>query len=287
LLASVVGWWLAGRSLSPVARITREADRIGIEHLDERVEVPQPHDELQRLALTLNAMLDRLERGVEDKRRFAADASHELRTPLGVMRAELGVSLARHDLSPGAREVLMSAEEEVERMGAIVEDLLTLTRADDGSLDLVKRPSDLRDLASATRERAEPLARAKQIDLVVEGPSVVVRVDRSRIDQVLMNLLSNAIAFSPHGGSVSVKTWARDGGAGCTIEDDGPGVEPQLAGHVFDRFVRGDPARASHGGSGLGLAIAREFIAAHGGRIWVDVRPGSGGSFSFWLPVAG
>lgn len=284
VVAGLGGWWLAGRALAPVARMTREADTIGIERLDERIDVPSATDEIQRLAMTLNAMLDRLERGVEDKRRFAADASHELRTPLAVMRAELDVSLRDSDLSMSAREALESAREEVERMRSIVENLLMLARADGGALQLLRAPTDLFDVASAVAENASALAHPKRVELVVGGSSAMVYGDRARIEQVVMNLVNNAIRFSPEGGSVRVSTWRRDGGAGCTVEDHGAGVSPELAGRIFERFVRGDVARSSDGGSGLGLAICHEIVSAHGGRIWVDARPGAGGSFSFWLP---
>ncbi len=285
LVAGLGGWWLAGRALAPVARITREADTIGIERLEERIEVPPALDEIQRLAVTLNAMLDRLERGVEDKRRFAADASHELRTPLAVMRAELDVSLRDADLSPSAREALESAQEEVERMRSIVENLLMLARADDGSLELLRTSIDLAEVTADVARNAATLARPKGITIVTEGPSITVRGDRARIEQVVMNLVSNAVRFSPVGGLVELTTWARDGGAGCTVTDKGLGVPPELAGRVFERFVRGDASRANDGGSGLGLAICREIVAAHDGRIWVDARPGAGGSFSMWLPL--
>jgi len=287
LVAGIGGWWLAGRALAPVARMTREADTIGIERLDERIDVPAASDEVQRLAVTLNAMLDRLERGVEDKRRFAADASHELRTPLAVMRAELDVSLREADLSTSARETLESAQEEVERMRSIVENLLMLARADDGSLELLRAPVDLAEVTEAVTRNASVLARPKRVAVVTDGPSATVYGDRARIEQVVMNLVNNAIRFSPAGGSVRVTTWLRNGGAGWTVNDEGPGVSPELAGHIFERFVRGDAARSNDGGSGLGLAISSEIVHAHGGRIWVDPRPGAGGSFSVWLPGDG
>ncbi len=267
--------------------MTREADAIGIERLDERVEVPATADELHDLGLTLNSMLDRLERGVEDKRRFAADASHELRTPLAVMRAELDVSLRSKDLSPVARASLESTQEEVERMRTIVENLLTLARADNGTLDVLVTEIDLRKVVESVAADARVLARPHAIHLVAEGPPAVVHADRARIQQVLSNLVGNAIRFSPEQGTVRLTTWVRDEGAGCTVEDEGTGVAPDMAGKIFDRFVRADAARANDGGSGLGLSICREIVDAHGGRIWVDARLSAGGSLSFWLPREG
>ena len=284
VLSAAGGWWLARRALSPVARMTREAETIGIERLDDRIEVPGSADELHDLAITLNSMLDRLERGVEDKRRFAADASHELRTPLAVMRAELEVSLRSAALPPEARATLESAQEEVERMRTIVENLLTLARADDGTLELLRTSTDLRDVAREVAASGAALAQPRGVRVEVQGPSARANADRARIAQVLTNLASNAVRYSPRGGTVTFTTWARDGGAGCTVTDQGPGVATEAAGRIFERFVRVDAARTSDEGSGLGLSICREIVNAHGGRIWVDVRPGAGGSFSFWLP---
>jgi signal transduction histidine kinase len=170
-------------------------------------------------------------------------------------------------------------------MRSIVENLLMLAHADDASLGLLRTPVDLAEVTATVAESASTLARPKDVKLVTDGSSVTVRADRVRIEQVGMNLVSNAIRFSPLGGVVHLSTWARDGGGGFTVTDEGPGVSPDLGGRVFERFVRGDSARASDGGSGLGLAICREIVSAHDGRIWVDARAGAGASFSVWLPL--
>ncbi len=135
-------------------------------------------------------------------------------------------------------------------MRSIVENLLMLARADDGALELYREPVDLSDVTEAVTENASALARPRQVVLATDGPSVIVTGDRARIEQVVMNLVNNAIRFSPVGGEVSVTTWSRDGGAGCTVDDDGPGVSPELAGHIFERFVRGDPLVRTTGGAG-------------------------------------
>jgi len=284
LLAAAGGWWLTGRALSPVARMTKEADAIEVDRLDQRIDVPAADDELRHLALTLNSMLDRLSRGLEDRRRFVADASHELRTPLAVMRSELEIRLRDPQLGPAARDSLESATLEVERMQSIVENLLTLARADDGALGLLVEDVPLHQLAESTITAAQSMARAAGVTLLVDGPAAPARVDRLRIEQVLANLLSNAIRFSPRGGVVRIETWERGDMVGCTVTDEGPGVSSDVANRIFDRFVRGDPARSDDGGSGLGLAISREIVLAHGGEIWVGTSSGAGGAFSFKLP---
>ena len=169
-------------------------------------------------------------------------------------------------------------------MTSIVDDLLTLARADAGSLELLRTPVDLAEIAGGVADKSDVLARTKHVRVGHDGSHADVLGDHDRLEQVLTNLVSNAIRHAPDGGSVQLRTWTRNGSAGCSVTDDGPGVEPELADHVFDRFVRGDPARASGAGSGLGLSICREIVEAHGGRIWVDAGPG--GSFSFSLPRA-
>jgi Signal transduction histidine kinase len=175
LLAGAGGWFLAGRVLRPVARMTREAAAIGEDALDAHVEVPGTSDELHRLAETLNAMLDRVQRGVDQKRRFVADASHELRTPLAVMGTELDVRLLGGDIDPGSREVLVSAREEVERMGAIVENLLTLARLDEGGLAIASEPVDLMAIASEAVAALAPVLEAKPVEVGIEGTAAPTR----------------------------------------------------------------------------------------------------------------
>ncbi len=285
--AGAGGWWLARKALAPVSQMTREAGEIGIDRLDERVDVPGSSDELYRLATTLNTMLDRLEHGVEEKRRFVADASHELRTPLAVMRSELDVSLRSLHLTPASREVLESASEEVDRMSGIVENLLTLARIDEGGLQLLRERVDLHDLAESAVGSVRPLADAKGVHVDVAGDPAAADADRARVELVVSNLVANAVKFSRPGDRVSVTSWLSDAQAGCTVRDTGPGIQADLLPHIFDRFVRADPARTSgQGGSGLGLAICREIVEAHGGRIWVESQVGRGSAFSFTVPAA-
>ncbi len=286
LVAAAAGWWVASLALRPVSTMTDKARRISVDRLDERVPVPKAHDEVGRLADTFNAMLDRLEAGVEAQRRLIADASHDLRTPLAVMRSELDVALAAGDLPPEAEEVLASTAEEVERMTRMVDNLLALAQADQGGLELLVRPVDLRDLAEATAAKLRPLAQAKGLQVTVDGDSPVVSADRERLTQVVTNLVENAVKYTNH-GSVRLDAWQRGTEAGISVTDTGPGIPPDELTRVFDRFYRTDTARGrAVDGSGLGLAIAQEIVHAHGGRIWAEPGTGAGTRFSFALPVA-
>jgi heavy metal sensor kinase len=286
VLAGGGGWLLARAALRPVGRMTEQAEAIGADRLHDRVSVPDAADELTRLARTLNGMLDRIERGVAEQRRFVADASHELRTPLAVMRAELEVALRGDDPAADASEVLGSAAEEVTRMSKIVDDLLTLAHRDENSLELLLTPVDLGGIAAEVAGQLRPLAEAGGLQLVVEAPSVPVMADQARITQVVTNLVDNAVKYTGDGGTVRVRVWQQDGGGGLTVADTGPGIGPEDLPKVFDRFFRLDAARTrARGGSGLGLAICKELVEAHGGRIWADSVPGAGSTFTLTLPA--
>jgi heavy metal sensor kinase len=280
------GRWLARKALLPVDRMTSQAEEIGIDHLDERIVVPRARDEIGHLAVTLNAMLDRLEHGVKEKQRLVADASHELRTPLAVMRAELDVSLGEEGLPVAARHVLGSVHEEVGRMSRTVENLLTLAQVDEGRLALLRSDVRLGEAIEAATRPLRPLADAKQVRLEVGGDPVNAPADSHRLHQALTNFIENAIKFAPAGGEVRVNSWRRNGEVGVTVTDNGPGIPADARGQIFDRFYRVDRARQRDiGGSGLGLAICREIATAHGGRVWVDSEEGSGSAFSIALPL--
>jgi two-component system, OmpR family, sensor kinase len=286
-LAGGGGWLLTRAALRPVDRMTEQAEAIGADRLGDRVSVPDAADELTRLARTLNGMLERIEHGVVTQRRFVADASHELRTPLAVMRAELEVALRDHNRAADASEVLDSAAEEVTRMSNIVDDLLTLAHRDENRLELLLEPVDLGKVATGVVVQLRPLAEAAGVQLAVEAPAgAVVLADRARLTQVVTNLVDNAVKFTGAGGSVRVRVWEADDGAGLAVADTGPGIAPEHLRRVFDRFYRLDPARSrARGGSGLGLAICRELVEAHGGRIWAESVEGAGSTFSLALPI--
>ena len=283
---ALAGYWLARKALRPVERMTSNAREISIERLGERVAVPRAADELGRLAVTLNAMLDRLERGMREKHRLIADASHELRTPLAVMRAELDVSLRDAGLADDAREVLESAREEVDRMSRTVDNLLTLAQVDEGRLELLTTRVSLREVIDGAVRPLRPLAEARGVELRVEATEVEAQADPQRLHQAVTNLVENALKFTPRGGTVRVHDWRTGDEVGFTVSDDGPGIPAEARAHLFDRFYRVDGARSrAVGGSGLGLAICREIAVAHGGNVWVDSEEGRGSSFSLALPA--
>jgi heavy metal sensor kinase len=288
VVTALVGWWLARKALRPVERITSKAERIGIDRLHERIESPRAADEIGHLVLTLNAMLDRLEHGVEEKRRLVADTSHELRTPLAAMRAELDISLRNADLPPEARHVLQSTLEEVDRMSRTVQNLLTLARVDEGELELLTTRVDLLDAVEAAADPLRPLAATKGLRFEVEGKSCEVEADPLRLDQALRNFIENAVKYTQPGGEVRVTAWCSDEEAGVTVADSGPGIPAEARAHIFERFYRVDPARGRDGGgSGLGLAICREIAIAHGGRVSVESDEGKGSAFTLALPRIG
>jgi heavy metal sensor kinase len=280
------GWLLAGRSLRPIGRLTAEAGGIGMDRLAERLPVPATGDEVARLAATLNAMLARIERGVDEQNRLIADASHELRTPLAAMRAELDVSLRADDLGPAAEEVLLSTRDEVDRLARTVDGLLILARADQGTLALDRAPVDLAAVAAETVERVRPLARLRDVRVAARLDPAPADGDASRLGQAVANLLDNAIKFSPAGATVAVTT-GRDGAeVRVTVVDEGPGIPAAARERVFDRFYRVDASRArATGGSGIGLSIVREIARAHAGRVWTEPDPAGGSRFVLALPA--
>ena len=262
LLGSALMWFLVGRSLAPVRRITGQVRRIGTAHLGERVDVPPTGDEVAALAGTMNGMLDRLEASDRAQRRFVADASHELRSPLATLTTTIEVAASDPSATmwPEVAPVLRSQSR---RMGRLVEDLLTLAKIDDAGLPL--RVADT-DLDEVVREEVARMRPASRHEVRVHADPVRIRGDGSRLQQVLRNLLSNAERHAGSWIAVSLRTEGEE--AVVTVDDDGSGIAPGDRERVFERFVRLDDSRTRDtGGSGLGLAISREIAAAHGGTL--------------------
>ena len=282
-LVALGGWWIARRALRPVERITARAEAIGIEDLSQRIAVPTVNDELAHLARTLNAMLDRIQDGVQARERLIADASHELRAPLAAMRAALDVTLAQARLEGPAREALQLTRDDAVRLSRIVDNLLTLASVDQGRLDLLIAPHDLSDLADRAVRAQRASAAARGIELSLAGDELVADVDGDRLTQVLTNVLDNAIRHSPDRGHVSLTIRRDSDETHITVTDQGPGIAPSDREYVFERFSRQDSARR-RGGAGLGLAICREIVRAHHGQILIGDDPPPGTTIHIKLP---
>jgi heavy metal sensor kinase len=287
LLSAGLAYWLARKALAPVDDIRRSTEALTADRLDRRLPVRNPHDELGRLARTINATVARLERSFAEIRRFTADASHELRTPLTALRAEVEVAL-RKPLAPAQQQqVLGNVLEELVRLSRLTDQLLTLSRRDAGVEQLAVAPLDLRSLASGVAETLRPLADAKGVHLRVEDSEPVpVAGDETRLRQVFINLLDNALKYTPETGRVTVRAARRGRDGVVEVEDTGVGIPPEHLPHVFDRFYRVDRARSrAEGGTGLGLSIAQSIVEAHGGTIQMTSTVGQGTVCTVTLPA--
>jgi len=306
LLAGGGGWLLARRALRPVDAMTQAARRIEAENLAERLQGAEADDELGRLADTLNEMLGRLEAAFTQVRRFSADASHELRTPLTVLRGEIEVALRSPRSAEEYRRVLESALQEVERLSRLAADLLLLSRADAGALRPAGEAVELDRLVEEAVKQGQILARGRGVQVGLEAlEPLVAQGDAGLLGQVLLNLLDNAIKYTPAGGRVSLALRAAEptpptaprssqlpAGAGrwaeIAVSDTGVGIPSDALPRIFDRFFRADQARSrGAGGAGLGLCIARTIAELHGGRIDVESAPGVGSTFRLLVPLAG
>jgi signal transduction histidine kinase len=259
LVACAAGWRVAGAALGPVDRMRRQAVAVAASDLDRRLSVPPGEDEISRLARTLNGMLDRLQQSFQAERRFLDTASHELRTPLATLRTELDLALARPRSLGETRAALVSASEETDRLARLAEDLLVLSRANQGRLPLHRTTASLRDLVTAaTAQRWRSRATAVGVRLVVDAEDLPVRVDPMRLRQALDNLLDNGLRHSPSGGVLAVHAYVADDKAWIVVTDDGPGF-PEGA-----RPPRASPWSGSGPlATGLGLTIVRAVTEAH------------------------
>ncbi|HMD43654.1 MAG TPA: ATP-binding protein [Candidatus Acidoferrum sp.] len=293
LLAGAGGYFLARKSLAPVAAMASQARKMGAANLGARLEVANQRDELGQLALTFNQLLDRLEDSFEKQRRFIADASHELRTPVAILRGETEVTLSRPSRSPEEyRETLGVLRDESQRLAGIIEDLFTLTRADAGEYPLSHKELYLDELATDSLRRARTLAMAKNITLASEiVPELPLRADEALLRRMLLNLLDNAIKYTPEGGNISLACAKQENGYIVSVTDTGEGIPKEMQGRVFERFFRVDQARSreggAHGGAGLGLSIARWIAEAHHGRLELTRSDATGSTFSVILPITG
>lgn len=286
-LAVFGGYWLMRRSLQPVDEITRRAEGITSTNLGQRLPVIRTGDELERLSTSLNHMIDRLDNAFQHINRFSADASHELRTPLTVLQLELEEIVHNHGLNVALADQVGSALEETHRMSRIVESLLAISRLDAGEVKMEKAPLDLGNVAASTADQMRLLAEEKSVLLRSDVASgVFVEGDRSRLQQVIVNLVDNAIKYTQSGGWVKIAVREDAGLAILEVSDNGAGIPAYALPHVFERFYRADKARSrASGGAGLGLSIVKAICAAHGAEVKIASQEGQGSSFTIELPL--
>ncbi len=286
LVASLLGWYLAGRSLEPLNSVSRAAAGISGANLQTHIPLRGAGDELDRLIGAFNEMTERLEHSFSQIRQFSADVSHELRTPLTVIRGQLEVAMLTAETPEQFREALEHALGEVERLAAIVKALFQLAQAEAGQIPLNLASTDLGELARNA---------AAEFEIVAEGAGVTLRhavadacilaVDRVQIERLLSNLLSNAIKYTPAGGSVELRLTHEGDWLRLTVADTGIGIPADRLPHIFDRYYRVKGRTTQHvQGLGLGLSFVAWIVRTHGGRMEVDSEVGRGSKFTVLLP---
>ncbi|HEY2819877.1 MAG TPA: ATP-binding protein [Candidatus Acidoferrum sp.] len=288
LLASILGYWLSGRSLAPVRAIIRTAEQIGVDNLSRRLEVPKPRDELRRLTETLNAMLERIENSFRRITQFTADASHDLRTPVAVIRASAEIVLRKPRSAAEYEDTLQRILRTSVETSGMLENLLSLARADAGAAGLEMHPLDLSAHVRKAQEKGAILAATKSLSFTSQVPEakVLVRADALAIDRLLLILVDNAVKYTPPGGVCEIALSAAENEVHIAVRDSGVGIETEELESIFERFHRSDKTRSRETpGAGLGLAIARWIAKVHGGTITAESKIGFGSVFHVRLPA--
>jgi len=288
LIGALGSYWLASQAFAPIHHLTSTARQIKAGDLSQRVPVPKARDEVYNLAVTLNEMIERLEASFLRQQRFVADASHELRTPIAAIRSKTDVTLMQPTSAQEYVSVLQSINGEAERLSHLISDLLALARADEGQAPLERETIQLDLLAQAVAANAEFLAQERNIHMVLQlSEPVTILGDEARLIQAIMNLLDNALVYTPRGGYVLLRVEGDQKNARVIVRDTGEGIPAQHLPHIFERFYRCDPARKRRegGSSGLGLTIVDWVVRVHGGTIDVVSKVGYGSTFTVTIPV--
>jgi heavy metal sensor kinase len=283
LLVSVaVSWWLAAFALRPLTVLAADAREIDVRTLERRVPTRGVQDELEDVATAFNDTLGRLEHSVGEMRQFSAALAHELRTPLAALRGEIELALRQSSRNADEQSRLASQIEELDRLARLIDQILTLARAESGQIRLTFAPVDVGALAASLVEQLEPVAQARTIDLRCErNGTVMVKGDAGWLQRLLLNLLDNAIKFTREGGQVVLRVSHEAGRARIDVRDTGIGMPPDVMPHVFERFFQADPARSSvNDGAGVGLSLVKWIVDRHEGTISVNSRVGEGTTFT-------
>jgi len=286
-VAAVAAYWMAGIALAPLSRFAAASSTIDVNSLSQRLPIRGAGDELDDVAGAFNETLARLEHAVTEMRQFSAALAHELRTPLAALRGAIELSLRRTRSDDQQRRLFASQLEDLDKLNRLIDQILTLARAESGQIALRSTRVDLAALGAEVVEQLEPIAQARAIELRAESRGAVpVDGDMGWLQRLMLNLLDNAIKFTPEGGRVTLCVSSDQGAARVDVRDTGIGMTPAAAKHVFEPFFRADPARSSTpDGAGLGLSLAKWIVEGHRGRIAVDTRIGQGSTFTVWLPV--
>jgi two-component system OmpR family sensor kinase len=293
LLASLGGYFLARKSLAPVVAMGNQCETIGAANLDERLTELDPRNELGTLALSFNNLLSRLQTSFEIQRRFMADASHELRTPVAIIRGESEVALSKEmRAAEDYRESLAIVHDEGKRLARIVDDLFTLARADSGQYPFEKSNMYLDETVGQCVRSVDSLATQRGLNLNYETSAheLFFSGDEGLVRRMTLNILDNAIKYTPRGGTVRVNLQCNGGSCSLAISDTGLGIPPELQPRIFERFFRADQARSRNAekngsGAGLGLSIASWIAELHGGRLVLDASNQNGTTFVISLPL--
>ena len=287
LLAGIASWFMAGKALQPVAALGKAASEIAVSSLDRRLPVRGTSDELDQLAAEFNDTLSRLEKAVAEMKQFTASISHELRTPLAVLRGEAEVALMQANSTEQYRRVLASQLEEFEKLSRMINQLLTLARAESGEVAIAHEPVNMSSMTRSLAEQLEPVAASKDISLSCAcEPDVILPGDASWVERIILNLADNAIKFTPPGGHVWINVSSGRGSAILEVADDGIGIAPEAVPHVFERFYRADPSRANRAdGAGLGLSLVKWAVDQHHGTIHLESVPAGGTHVTVELPA--